>query len=278
MEFMRVAGNRRSIRYFKTWAPVPREKIQRILEVARQCTSPGNTQPWRAIVVHRNELSDEIRDELLAADHWQGAHTQAPVWIYWYGDASSCTPEAFASTAIPLFGPAAPRAYGWDADAMRRAINEGIPMEEGAAAVHELLHSLPAEISAAVAVSETVGACGHAVLAAVNEGLGTCLHMIAAPSKQARVKEILKAPDHWVPVWLQLVGYPAEDMRAGGQRPKRDFEDIFFEGQYGTPYTRDPNVVKQLEEEGLLQEPMPLPSRNEELRFLARMYGYPEIV
>ena len=39
---------------------------------------------------------------------------------------------------------------------------------------------------------------------------------------------------------------------------------------------RDESVVEQLTEEGLLQAPAPLPQRWEELRFLTRMYGYPE--
>ena len=39
---------------------------------------------------------------------------------------------------------------------------------------------------------------------------------------------------------------------------------------------RDPRVVEELTAEGLLQAPAPLPGRGEELRFLARMYGYPD--
>ena len=53
MEFLEVVGSRRSIRWFKTWEKVPREKIQRILEAVRLTTCPGNLQPWRAIVVEQ---------------------------------------------------------------------------------------------------------------------------------------------------------------------------------------------------------------------------------
>ena len=94
MEFLEVVGSRRSIRWFKTWEKVPREKIQRILEAVRLTTCPGNLQPWRAIVVERDALDEKTRDGLLGADNWQGAHTQAPVWIYWYADPSSARPEA----------------------------------------------------------------------------------------------------------------------------------------------------------------------------------------
>lgn len=35
MEFKQAVGNRRTIRYFKSWQPVEPEKIQKILEAAR---------------------------------------------------------------------------------------------------------------------------------------------------------------------------------------------------------------------------------------------------
>jgi hypothetical protein len=135
---------------------------------------------------------------------------------------------------------------------------------------------MPAEVGAAVAYAETVGACACATLAAVNEGLGTCLHMIAAPSKQDRVKELLGVPEHVLPVWVQLVGYPAEDPEAGGQRPRDPFETLYFERSWGQPFPRDEEVVSQLTKERLLQDPMTKPGRFEELKFLSRMYGYPE--
>ena len=114
MEFLEVVGSRRSIRWFKTWEKVPRDKIQRILEVVRLTTCPGNLQPWRAIVVERDELDKETREGLLAADNWQGAHTQAPVWIYWYADPQSTRPESFQERTIELTDAGAlPPAYGW---------------------------------------------------------------------------------------------------------------------------------------------------------------------
>jgi hypothetical protein len=153
-------------------------------------------------------------------------------------------------------------------------IEKGTEPPEGIAPI-EVLHGLPSEASAAIAAAETVGACAVAVLAAVNEGLGTGLHAIARPTKQDRVKEILGVPPHCVPVWVQLVGYPAESPKAGGQRPRERFGDLFFKGKWGIPYQRDEKVVEQLKKEGLLQDPAPLPHRFEELRNLARMYGYP---
>lgn len=112
-----------------------------------------------------------------------------------------------------------------------------------------------------MAYSETVGACAIATLAAVNEGLGTCLHTIARPSFQDKVKEVLGVPERFIPVWNQLVGGPGREH--GGRRAaaRQPFEETFYWGRHGQPMERDP---------------APLPQRWEELRFLTRMYGYPE--
>jgi len=90
------------------------------------------------------------------------------------------------------------------------------------------------------------------------------------------VKEILGVPQTWIPVWVQLVGYSAEGQKAGGQRPRREFEETFFEGHGSTPFRRDPAVVQKMQDANLLQAPAPTPGRRDEQMFLARMYGYPE--
>jgi nitroreductase len=277
VEFLEVVGNRRSVRYFKTWEPVERKQIQQILEVLRFTSCPGNLQPWRAVVVWRDELDDDVRDELLKADNWQGAHVQAPVWIYIFADPKAAESGKFAEGAIQLLdvGASIP-AYGWSKTRILDAIERAVETPAGMAGIHELLHDLPAEASGMVAYAETVGACSMALLAAVDQGLGTCLHMIAKPSMAERVKELLKVPADWLPVWVQLVGHSAEGVAAGGQRPRFDFETLFFEGDAQTPFRRDPDVVSELEQAKLLQAPAPLPGRWDELRFLARMYGYPE--
>jgi len=277
MEFTRLVGTRRSIRWFKSWEPVPRDAVQRILEHARWTTCPGNLQPWRAIVVYRDELSETDRELLLKADNWQGAHVQAPVWIYWYADIEAARPDAFVRNTHDLLDVGAiPAAYGWARDTIKAAIQEGVETPEGMASIQEILHNMPPEVSAMMAYAETVGACAVSTLAAVNEGLGTCLHTIARPSFQDKVKQVLGVPERFIPVWNQLVGVPAESMEAGGQRPRQPYEETFFWGRYGQPMERDETVVEQLTIEGLLQAPAPLPQRWEELRFLTRMYGYPE--
>ena len=277
MDFMKVCGLRRSIRIFKRWEKVEKEKIQRILEVVRVGTTcPGNLQPWRAVVVEQDRLSSQDRQKLLAADNFQAAHGQAPVWIYWFADPDSAKPEAFRNRVHELIDLGAlPTFYGWTHETVDNSIFKGEAAPEGMASIHKFLHGLPYEMSALIAKQETVGACAVACLAAVNEGLGTCLHMIAPLDKVAEVRRILNVPEKWEPVWVQLVGYSAEEMEGGGQRPRFPYGDLFFDGEVGRPLARDEKVVEQLKAEGLLMTPMPKPGRFEELKHLARMMGYP---
>jgi nitroreductase len=277
MEFLEVCGLRRSIRVFKREEPVDRKKVQRILEVVRVATScPGNLQPWRAVVVEQNKLSKEDRKTLLAADNYQAAHAQAPVWIYWFCDVDSALPDAFRQRVHELIDLGAlPTFYGWTHETVDGSILRGEIAPEGMANIEKIIHGMPREVSAVIARQETVGACAIAVLAAVNEGLGTCLHSCAGVDKVGDVKRVLGVPESWDPVWCQLVGHPLEDREAGGQRPRFDFAKLFHEGKYGKPFPRDAEVVGALTGEGLLRAPMPKPGRFEELKRIARELGYP---
>ena len=277
MDFYQVVGNRRSHRWFKTWEPVPLDKIQRILEAVRLTTCPGNLQPWKVVVVYRDQLDDATREELLKADNWQGAHVQAPVWMYFYADPANSQKESFMRGTVQLLEVGAlPTAYGWNTETIKSAIEEQVEVPEGMPGIHELIGGITPEISAWAAYAEVVGACAQATLAIANEGLGGCLHMIAKPSAQERVKEILGVPERCIPVWLLLCGHPAESMNGGGQRPRHDWDDLFSLGRFGSPFPRDEAVIDDLTDKGMLQPPAPLPGRFDELKFLARMYGYPE--
>ena len=100
--------------------------------------------------------------------------------------------------------------------------------------------------------------------------------MIAAPSKQEEAKRLLGVPDHFVPVWQLLIGYPAEDPDAGGMRPRLPFEETFSYQKWGEAFPRDQQVVADLEAEGMPQPTgEPKPHRFDELKYLARMFGYP---
>jgi nitroreductase len=275
MEFDRVVGGRRSIRWFKPWRHVEPAKIQRILEAARFTGSPGNLQPWRAVVVVQADLSAEDRERLLDAANRQRAHEQAPVWIYWFADPAACAPQAFlGQITLGIDLGALATGAGWDAAAARAAIEEGAPAPPGMPPLHEIVHGLPPQMAGVIAAGETVGACTIATLAAVNQGLGTSLHIATAPGRASALYDVLGVPEHFIPGYLQLVGYPAEEPHGGGQRPREPFEALFATGRWGTPFPRDDAVVTQLADEGLIQPAAPLPGREEELAHLERAFGY----
>jgi len=57
--FLELVKNRRSIRRFKP-EPVPKEIVEKILEVARYTPSAGNSQPWEFVVVEDAETKNTI--------------------------------------------------------------------------------------------------------------------------------------------------------------------------------------------------------------------------
>ena len=234
MEFFEVVGRRRSIRFFRPWQRVDHSSLQRILEAARLVSCPGNTQPWRAVVVVQRDLADADRETLLEAGNRQWPQILAPVWIYWFADPSATTPEAFVTRVLELLPTgAAPESFGWTEEAVRGAIEAGRPAPAGLPPLDAVLHGLPREISAVIAAQETNGACQVAQLAAVEEGLGSCLLSLAHPGRYQDVRRILGVPDAFVPVWLQLVGHSAESQDAGGQRPRDPFDATFAFGEVG---------------------------------------------
>lgn len=273
-DFLGVVGSRRSVRWFEPDRPVARAQVQAILEAARLAGSPGNLQPWRAVVVEAPAVEPAERERLLDANNRQGPHVLAPVWIYWYADPHAAAPAAFLAGVRELLPAGAlPAAFGWSEEAARAAIQDGAEAPVGMPRLDRTVHGLPAEVSALLAAQEANAACAVATLAAVAEGLGTCLLSIAEPLRHGEVKHVLAVPERFVPVWLQLVGHPAEGPEAGGQRPRAPFDTLFALGRWGTPFPRDERVVGELTRRGLLQPPAPLPGRDAELERLARRFA-----
>src|SRR6516165_11045109 len=70
MDFKHVVGNRRTIRYFKSWQPVESAKIRTILEAGRLQSQHGNAKLIRkAVVSERGKTLDSLRDALIKANY-----------------------------------------------------------------------------------------------------------------------------------------------------------------------------------------------------------------
>ena len=262
MEFKKVVGTRRSIRFYQPWRPVERAKIQAILEAARLASRGVNAAFAKAIVVYRDKLSAQDRDSLKMPTTTAQLDL-APVWILWYGDLSAIERTNRGQTLKQLIDVGALNpTHGWSYKYVEDVIW---------AQVLKPLSETPQALAPFVAAETALAIC-QALLCAVDEGLGT---QLTALNNEA-AKTLFDVPDEWMPIFTQLVGYPAESPEAGGQRPRGPFEQDFFEMRHGSPFARDPAVVEALRREGMLQEPAPLPWRKQEVRALARMFGLPE--
>jgi nitroreductase len=260
VEFKKVVGLRRSIRYYQPYRPVEREKVQVLLEAARLSSRAVNADFVQAIVVNRDELSAEDR-ESLKTPTTTAQLDLAPVWIFWLIDPTAPRIGQTSLKQLVDAGALTP-SHGWS-----HAYVESVVWPQ----VLQPILADPAT-SALVAAVEAGLAINQALLAAVDEGLGTQLTALNA----ANAVRILGIPEYLIPIWIQLVGYSAEDIEAGGQRPRTPFEQIYFEGRYGQVFERDEEVVQKLTDDGLLMTPAPVPWRKDELRALSRMFGLPE--
>ena len=263
MEFKQAVGNRRTIRYFKSWQPVEPEKIQKILEAARLQCQHGNAQLTRkAVVIERGKAPDDVRDELVDAFYNQPQAQQAPVFIVWTMDMSGW--DALRENLQDLIKVRALNStHGWSNEFIETAVmpNPDFNVMAGDRVFAEWLSSFECGL-----------AVGSALLAAVDEGLGTAL----VTGRRDQIRKILGMPDHVTPTQIQLVGYSAESPSAGGARPRPDFESLYFDGAWGKPLHRDPAVVTELETAGMLQPQGPLPWRSAEGRAMSHLFGLPE--
>ncbi len=262
MEFKQVIGNRRSIRYFEPDKPVEKEKIQVMLEAANRASRSGNIDYWKALVVYRDELDKDTLDALRVPTTTADLD-MAPVQIYWFADMSYADPNNFRTNLKELvkLGALNP-SHGWS-DAY---VDENV--------VGQIIAPMLSDqqVVGWMGTIETGLALNQAMLAAVDEGLGVCLHAINLET----AKQVFKFPDHWVPCWTLLVGYPAEDPLTGGQRPRRPLSTMAYLNNLDTPWEEIPEVTERLKSEGLIQNPIDAEKRAAEVRQLARRFGLPE--
>ena len=260
MEFKEVVGNRRSIRYFQPWRPVEKEKIMIMLEAARLASRAVNSPFYRVVVMQRDELTLEQRDSLRTPTTTTDLDL-APLYMFWFIDPTA--PNRGPTTLKQLVDVGALNAsHGWS----HAYVDEVIFPH-----VLQPLMKTP-EAAIAVAACEAGFAMYQAMLAAVDEGLGVCLHAFNAE----KIRDVLKPPDHLIPIWVLLVGYPAEDPLTGGQRPREALSETCFWHSFEHPLESDQKVVAYLEEKKMIQAKAPAFWRKDEVAALSRMFGLPE--
>lgn len=252
-DLFEVIGTRRSIRYYQTWRPVEDEKIQMILEAARRATHAANAGATGAVVVTRDEIDDSDLSATLPANLQLQL---APVLIFWYGDISAWEQQGEKLKELMKVY-ALNTTHGWSEKLIDDLI---VPFTK---AQGDETNWLMTALDAGAAIAQ-------AQLMATRLGLGTCMNQWAGNPG------ILGLPDTCKVFWIMTLGYPAESMEAGGQRPRRPFADLFHRGKYGTPFPESDAVIDEMRDRKLLQREAPLPWRASEVRALAHMFGLPE--
>jgi nitroreductase len=193
MDLVKVINERRSIRAFKP-DPVPREKVEEILNLVLHAPSAINLQPWEFVVV-LDEERERLSRRLLKA----------------YGEKKiSCGPgnvkplgQTFCRRGVASFEVMNPilEELGLSFD---RFINEGSCNFYGAPAA--VIFCLDNAFSKARLVDIGIG-LAYFVLAAQNLGLGTCpIGLIAAYSEE--IKEVLDIPENKDVVIGVALGHP----------------------------------------------------------------------
>lgn len=260
LDLFRAIGDRRAIRYFLPYRPVERWKIEMIFQAGHRSSRAINGSFIKTLAVERDSVDPETREALKTPTNTADLD-MAPLWIFTY-----------ANLEAPLGGPSRLKdlydrgafhpALGWSYEFIDRVVDETIltPLAKTEDAARWI-----ASVEAAQAIAQML-----LMITALD--LGACCKSFVADS----VKEAFKVPDHFHPIWMILVGYPAEDMQAGGQRPRPPLQDDYFIGDFETPFLPTEEVTEELHRRRLLQPLAPYPWRQAEIRHIARAFGLPE--
>jgi nitroreductase len=198
MEVMEAIANRRSVRQFKS-DPVPDSVLETLVEAARWAPSADNAQPWTFVVVREQGTKEAIAETCFK----QGQTVvQAPVVIVCCGDMRRW------KLAVK----------GFEIMNKRKMGMVGMSQEDAGQFFQYLIDRIRArDEKELIAETETNVAIAveNMLLAATGQELGTCWMANFDP---ARVREALRIPEHVIPFFLVLVGYPAKEEAGERQR------------------------------------------------------------
>ncbi len=207
------------------------------------------------MVVFRDTAPQHVREAITAPIAGYQIRL-APVVIVWYVDTSAVDEQNDRLRELLKAG-----ALGFGEGKADELENKIIPF---------FTNILPAMKQPGMNEMDCGQGIAQATLMAFEQGLGTCC---LGSGNSDKVRQNLGLPDHCRVLVLQTVGYPAESAEAGGQRPRQPFEKLFHMNGYGNPFPRSPEVIAELQEDGMLQNPAPLPWREAELEYLKNALG-----
>ncbi len=215
MEVQEAIGTRRTYRFLLPHKPVELEKIQKMLEAARVASFWGNVQALRAVVVHRETASEEVTAALFAPVAGFQVE-QAPVVIVWFLDYAALDEQSDRLKEL-----VEARVLGVDKPKALNALDSFL--------IPFFKKAMPQLKAAGLSEIDCGQGIAQATLVAIDQGLGTAC--LSTPNEEA-IKKNLGLPDSAKVLLLMPVGYIAESKEAGGQRPRRPFEELFHLNEF----------------------------------------------
>jgi nitroreductase len=190
MEFSEVVRKRRMVRHF-TGQPVPRETIERILDMARHAPSAGFTQGQAFVVITEPELKKQLADlcgETFYVERgWEPWISQAPVLVI------PCTSE----------------------EAYHKRYREPDKISDDGTEIEWPVPYWFMDVGCAVE---------NLLLAVVDEGLAAGF---AGAFDLAQVRALLGIPEEMTPVGVIPIGHGAPDMPSPslkrGRKPQEEY-------------------------------------------------------
>ncbi len=257
MELREAIGNRRSMRYLDPDKTVELEKIQRMLEAARIASHFGNNCSIQALVVHRETATEEQIDCLHSPVG--GFQMQlAPVIILWYIETDAMNDASKRLRELVDCG-----ALGYGPDKRKELEETLVPLFD------EIFEALKGPGMVDLDCGQAIA---QATLMAFEQGLGTCCQ---GSADWSRVEKAFGLKESCRVAVAQTVGYPLESPDAGGQRPRRPFEDMFQLNSVDTTFPRSQAVIDELTKDRMIQPQAPLPGREEEIEAIKEKYNLP---
>ncbi len=254
---LKAIGDRRTIRYYDPSRKVEDWKVQTILQAARMSSCQGNINATEAIVVTKDntDLWDDI-EECVSGFNVQMIN-QASHLIFWLTNLNAWYGRANDGLSTLALSGALTKYHGWNYEF---TMTQTVPR----------LMSFPTERTDALLRFETGQAVGQATVAAASLGIGSCL--LAFGRKPGGVEKAFGLAPNFKLTWGMVIGYPLEDRRGGGQRPRIKFEKLFHDGEYGKPLQMMDGLKEVLQEKDMLQEQAPIAGRFEEIDALAEQF------
>lgn len=255
---LQAIGDRRTVRYYDPDKKVEEWKLQTVLQAARLASCQGNINATEAIVVEKEtcELWDEV-EECVSGFNVQMINQSSHI-IFWLTNRNAWYGRANDGLSTLALSGALTRYHGWNYEF---SMTQTIPR----------LMSFPVERTDLLLRFETGLAVSQAMLCA--QSLGLAQSLIAFGRKPGGIEKCFGLPEHYKFTWAHVLGYPLEDAKTGGQRPRLKFEKLFHRNAFGAPYTPDPAIDELLRAKGMIQEQAPLPGRMEEIDALAGRFG-----